>query len=490
MTDDSRVERVLRAAFAERVAGLEPPADLEHRVHHRHRIRVRLLVAAAAAGAVLVGVGVPAGLTTLRADAPPAAPTPGPPGPPRPSWSPPGPLPAGDPCIPVDDNLPPPVPADRLPRQTGVRGSLAADESLVDAALAAGWRGLRRKWLTGPPLTLDAGTLRVQFVERAGEGVLALVVASDADGRSRAAEWVVGRGRQLVPAGGTQGEAQDDGSARERGELYWGDDPLYVSSRQVCGRTFGVVLAPPDAAVQVAPAPRIGADTRPIYPPRAPLSLVGGLAVFPTAGPATTRVTLSQGRVTLASRVLNGTPGGFDPTALVSYADITRAVRAGGGAPDASLAKFLAEDAAAGLTTATADEVTGVRVPWGGPASGGRRVALVALTLPSGAAYVSAAIGTGASYGGFYQGLLPAGGLDGAVLAWQAEGLLTVVAPAAVRAEILLGNGTVLPVRLAGGGATVTVPGDVAAVQAYRADGGLLGRRAPGTGLVPLPQAG
>jgi hypothetical protein len=396
-----------------------------------------------------------------------------------------GPLPAGDPCVPAVRNLPPPVPADQLPRQTGVRGSLGGDESLVDAVLVAGWQGLQRKWMMDPRPTWDARTLRVQFVERAGEGVLALVAARDRTGQWRAAEWVVGRGRSLVPAGGHSRDTRDDRSARELGELYWGDDPLHVSSKRVCGRIFGVVLAPPDTTVRLAPGPRIGADARPIYPPRQSLSLVGGLAVFPAAAPVTTRVTLSRGGATLASRVLDLIPGGFDVLTLVSEAEIGRAVRAGGGAPDRSLVKFLTLHAAVEVETTIADDSTELRVPWGGPAPGGRRVALIALTLPSGAAYVAGVVGKGASYSGFYDGLLPAGGLDGALLTWQHGDMLTVVAPAAVRAEVLSGNGTVLPVRLAGGGVAVTVPGEVEVV---RADGSLLGQRTPGTGLIPLPR--
>ena len=485
-----RVERVLRAVFAEQASHRTPPVALVDRVRRHNRLRRRALVSAAASAAVLVAAGVPAGLSLVRADRPPADPVLRPPSltTPRPTPPPPGPRPAGDPCVPARSGLPAPVPADRLPRQTGVRGSLAGDESLVDAVLVAGWQGLR-SWPTESRPAWDARTLRVQFVERAGAGILALVVASDPAGR-RATEWVVGRGRWFVPDGGEVDRTRDDQSARELGELFWGEDPLYVSSHQVCGQTYGIVLAPPDATVRVAPAPRIGADARPVYPARRPVSLVGGLAVFPAAAPATTKITLSHGRDTLASRVLNLTPGGSYVTELTSGAEIGRAVRAGGGTPDRSLVTFLAQGAAMELAQTVAEVPTGLRVPWGGPVPGGRQAAMVALTLPSGAVYVQAAIGKGATYDGFYEGLLPAGRLGDAVLSWRYRDLLIVVAPAAARVEAVLPGGTVLPVRLVDGGVGVTVPGEVTAVRAYRADGSRLGESTPGTGLVLLPREG
>ena len=129
-----RAERVLREVLAEQADTVAPPADLTERARRRHRTRVRLLTAAAAAAAVLVGVGIPTGLTLVRADAPPARPAPSPSPPAR----------CEPPSDPVPDTRPTaaPVPADQLPRQTGVRGSLAGDRALVDAVLVAGWQGL------------------------------------------------------------------------------------------------------------------------------------------------------------------------------------------------------------------------------------------------------------------------------------------------------------------------------------------------------------
>jgi hypothetical protein len=428
---------------------------------------------------------VPAGLALVRAD-----PTPGPAAP-RPVWQDPGPPPAGDPCLPVPARgLPAPVPADQLPRQSGVRGSLGADEALVDRALVAAWQGFRVPWATEPAPAWDPRTLRVQFVERAGAGVLALVVASDPSGR-HASIWVVGRDQWLVPTGG-ETENSNDVPPGELGELFWGEDPLLVSSRQVCRRTYGVVLAPPDSTAALTSPVRIGPDGRPDRPPsRSTLPLVGGLAVFPAEAPATTRVAVSRpDGGTLADRALNLNAGGYDAATLVSDAQVAAAVAAGGGAPDRTLVRMLAQQAAGDLYQSVVGRVTAVRVPWGGPLPGGRHAALVALTLPSGAMYVNAAIRERSSYDGFYSGLLPAGQLDDTVLAWQhPDGTVVVVAPAAVRAEVVLADRSVRPVPLSDGGGSISVAGvEVTLVRAYRADGSPLAARVPGTGLIPLPR--
>ncbi|HEY6745888.1 MAG TPA: sigma factor [Mycobacteriales bacterium] len=220
-----------------------------------------------------------------------------------------------------------------------------------------------------------------------------------------------------------------------------------------------------------------------------------GLAVFPTGAVGREKVTVSRDGRTVAARQLNSDGGGpIDVRALVPDAEVARAVRDGGGTPDGTLAGTIARMAAADLAAATVDEPTGVRVPWGGPVTAGRRAVLVALTLPSGALYVDSAGTEGpdkyARYSGDYHGLLPAGGLDGAVLGFQnTDGLVVVVAPDAARAEVVLAGGGVLPVRLTGGGGGVVAPaGQATVIRAYRADGSLLGSRVPGTGLLPLPR--
>lgn len=146
---------------------------------------------------------------------------------------------------------------------------------------------------------------------------------------------------------------------------------------------------------------------------RTPVPLVDGLAVFPAQAPASTRVVVSRPGGGTVTRPLDREARGYDPATLVSAARIADAVRTGGGAPDKRLVTFLAEDAAGQLFQSVAGRVTGVRVPWGGPLPGGRQAALVALTLPSGAVHVSAAVRDGNTFDGFFTGLLPAGQLDG-----------------------------------------------------------------------------
>ena len=76
------------------------------------------------------------------------------------------------------------------------------------------------------------------------------------------------------------------------------------------------------------------------------------------------------------------------------------------------------------------------------------------------------------------------------MLSWQHDGIVTVVAPAAERAEVVLPDGTVLPVRLhGGGGAAVAVPGrvDATLVRAYPRGRPPAGPADAGTGLLPLP---
>jgi hypothetical protein len=221
---------------------------------------------------VLVGAGLPAGLTLVRADAPPAGPTPS----------------LTGSC--VSRTHPPPsasaVPASRLPRQTGVRGTLAGDQDLVDAVLVAGWQGLRAfnaelNRLDGHRRTLDVRTLRLRFVERAGPGVLALVTAADTTGQWQAAEWVVRENGQVRPSGSWGGIVSSEDFERRQGSLYSGDDPLLISSEQVCNVTYGVVLAPPDTTARLFRGPQFDADTHLDRPPPGVLSLARGLAVFP-----------------------------------------------------------------------------------------------------------------------------------------------------------------------------------------------------------------
>ncbi|HZB51449.1 MAG TPA: hypothetical protein VE547_20345, partial [Mycobacteriales bacterium] len=459
-----------------------PPVDLPERARRRHRTRVRLLTAAAAAAAVLVGIGVPAGLTLVRADAPPARPEPGP-------------SPAS--CEPLSRPQQPTasaVPADQLPRPTGVRGSLAGDRALVDAVLVAGWQGLRdsQEQLDKTPggrRTLDVRTLRLRFVERAGPGVLALVTAADTTGEWQAAQWVVRERGEVRPTGGPGGIVTDESFERRLGQLFSGEDPLLISTVDVCGGQYGVVLAPPDATARLSPPPTVGANARPVPAAARPLPLRDGLAVFPL--PTAAEVTVYRG----GSRVGSARVGtGLIQSADYPIAAIDRAIREAPGEVDDVLARSALPLQADHLQRAVPDPVTRVRILWGGRLRTGKPVLLAAFPLPSGATFVSAAEelpGTGSGYNTSYpyEGLLPAGRLDGTVLGWQSGQDVVLVAPRAVRAEVVLPGGAVLPVPLTEGGGRVTVPKGVQAqlLRAYAANGGLIDQRAPGTGLLPLP---
>jgi hypothetical protein len=336
----------------------------------------------------------------------------------------------------------------------------------------------------------------VVFVERASPGILALVIARDRTGEWQLAAHIVGRDRWLVPigVGGGLRSAEQEDLDRRLGQLQGGDDPLWITSEPMCGREFGVVLAAPDSTAVITPPPRIGADARSVPSPAVPLPLRhGGIAVFPTDPAAGSKVTVSQHGAVVAVRRLNASGSGpIDVDRLVPVAAIARAVREGAGTPGGDFARTVARMAAGDLAVAVADEPTGILVPWGGPVTDRRRALMVALTLPSGAVYVDVGVTDGpVKYtAGDYHGLLPAGQLGNTVLGWQLDdGLVVVVAPGAERTEVLLDDGSVLPVRLTDGGGGVAAPaGKARLIRAYRADGSLLGTRVPGTGLVPLPR--
>ena len=181
---------------------------------------------------------------------------------------------------------------------------------------------------------------------------------------------------------------------------------------------------------------------------------------------------------------------------LVPEDEIDRAVRAATGSPDRRLAGLVARSAVQDLLGATADEPTGLRLLWGDGLPGGLRSVVAALTLPSGAAYLqvgNSMTGTDSEYVMDFDGLVPAGGLDRPVLGFQARHnrFVVVVAPQATRAEIVLSTGSVLPVRLTGGGGAVGVPvGKATLIRAYRADRSLLGTADPAAPLAHLPRVG
>jgi hypothetical protein len=280
----------------------------------------------------------------------------------------------------------------------------------------------------------------------------------------------------------------DEDFERETGQLFSGDDPLLVTAVGVCGGLYGVVLAPSDATAALHTLPSIGADGRLVEPPARALPMRDGLAVFPIDSPQP-KVTVSRAGVQLASAVLLGT--GLGPAVRgLPKGEVERAAREAPGDADPGVVAAAVSMIDSYLERAVADRPTGVRVLWGGQLPNGSPVALAAVHLPSGADCIGNARAYRIrEYQSTLTGLLPAGRLDRTLVSWQDNDYVVVVARQATRAEVELPGGTVLPVPLIEGGGSVQVPKGVRAraVRAYAADGALIGKQAPGTGLLPLP---
>jgi hypothetical protein len=171
---------VLREVFAERVGGPVPTTDMYGAVLARHRRRRRRTMVVAGLAAVVVLGGALAVASGVRgSDRSLPAPTPT-----RPNPA------SCIPTVPPDPDappLPPAVPVSQLPRQDDVRGSLASNRAVVDAAAVAGWRGILgdEQRLAGSRTRhqMDKATFRLRFGERAGAGTLALATAADRTGK-------------------------------------------------------------------------------------------------------------------------------------------------------------------------------------------------------------------------------------------------------------------------------------------------------------------
>jgi hypothetical protein len=483
-------DEVLREVFAERVGERTPATDMYHAVlvrHRRHRRRTMIGAALAAVvvlgGVAVVATGVRGGDRSL-----PATPTPT-----RPA--------APTTCIPTippgpdTPTLPPAVPADQLPAQSGVRGSLAGDQAVVDAALVAGWQGLRdsNAQLPAPRKKLDPASLRVRFVERAGTGTLALVTAADEAGSWQAAQWVEGQGRTLVPVGGSSGITSPLDFERRSGQLFYGTDPLYISAAQVCGLTYGVVLAPAGTTATLTGPPHVDADARLVPPAARPVPLQNGLAVFPADLRGGPTVAISRDGTVLGRRALNAeleyaSPG--SRPAPPSAEQIDAAVRDGRGSPDRTLVERIVGWRFDSVDRSTNDGVTGVRVLWGGRDRGGHPWVLVALRLPSGAWYVSDGFSEQSNgFSSTNSGLLAADRLDDTLfVSGGARDVLLVAPKAAARVGLVLSTGEEVPVQLTDGGAVIPSPNGARPLRAraYDANGRVIASQALNDGLIPF----
>ena len=233
-------DEVLREVLAERADGITPDGDVYVAVlARRRRGRRRAVIGAGVAAAIVVG-GAAAAVPAVRgADRSLPAVTPSPTADPLTACVP--------PVLPGEKPPPAPVPVSQLPRQHDVRGSLAGNLAVTDAALVAGWQGilLNEGGLAGlgaktkgvTKHTMDRASLRLRFVERAGAGTVALATAADRTGRWQVATWVVGEGSTFRPTGGPSEQAS--ASDLEPAQRFYGDDPVFVSAYPVCGKIFG-----------------------------------------------------------------------------------------------------------------------------------------------------------------------------------------------------------------------------------------------------------
>ena len=473
-------DEVLRDVFAEQADGITPDGDVYGAVlARRRRHRRRVVIGAGVAAAIVVGAAAAAvpGVRGTDRSLPAATPTEDP-------------LTACvPPVLPGEKPPPPPVPVSQLPRQHDVRGSLAGDRAVADAALVAGWQGILLDEgglaALGGKHTMDPATIRLRFVERAGEGTVALATAADLTGRWQSATWVVGEGTTFRPTGGP-GE-QVSSIDPELAQRFYGDDPVYVSAYPVCGKIFGVVLAPPDATATLHEAPHIGPDARLVTGATRALPLIDGFAVFRTNGGAS-KVSISRGGMTLGTGSLNQFDGLAKPGPDPLKALIDKALKDAPPGTDADLVGSIVQLSRHDLRADTADPITGVRVLWAGSTNKGTPAAVVALTLPSGASYlVDMSEEPDGSSGGSGGGFVPAGQLDRILYAYgDRSGLIVVVPKGATRAEVQLAGGHVQQVPLRYGGAFVVTDGGAKPlkVRAFDKDGNLVAEQVPNEGLL------
>jgi hypothetical protein len=502
MNSDDRVAEAatkLRTLLADRAADVTPPIGLADGARARNRVRRRVLAATSAAAALVVGVGVPAGLSVARSSGPvvPAAPTAAATSGPNPQL-----------CLRSGFTNPQPsaaIPLPEFPRQTGVRGSLAGDAPLVRLVLATGWRAVvtqQRAFNSAERRTLDPRTLRLQFVERAGPGFVALVTVAATTGEWHDYSWVTGIGDQAIAAGG-EGTRAMPGDASIAGRMY-GADPLYVQSQVVCGQRYGVVLVPRDATATYSPGALLDADATVQRASGRPLPLRDGLALVPVDSFSSGEVIVRRGGAQLAvgtfGHSLSPSPAGSPEQ--ITHAMLTRAV-AGVPGQDLKVVAFRSLSTGSQIQN-LGNTVTAAKVLWAGadPATG-RMAALGELTLSGGARLVSGwaqyyVAPRRSSQSSSYTGFLPADRPDSYVYAWGAEygtgpGAArgaAMYAAGAVRAEVLVPGHPTLTPTLKDGGALVDLPSGVqpkdVTVRLYDASDHLLGERVPDQGLLQV----
>jgi len=469
--NESGVERALRTVLAERAAVVRPPEDLANRVIARRRRRGRrLAVVSVMVAMVLVAAGVPAGLRIWhRSAAHPAA----------------------------DD--------ERQPSRTPhVRGSLAGDTELLDAAV---------RLARNENHVVDPTTLHVVLAEQYQGNVVVLVVGQRPRDQVVAWFWVArpaGQQRLAVVDSGSSNERSIPGSTAQQFSAAQGQqylDPVHLLTFVRVGRTeLGVVVFPAGSSATLAAGTRLARDCTAAAARIEALPTPDGVAVFP-ASRWVDRVQVrdAAGRVILDRPILDA--GGTASSGLaaepVSGQDAWRYVQETVRGTLRPQYRPLAESVFGGLPSIDAvgelpRDYFGI---WVGPLPGHSTAALLAGThYPSGAVMLVGMTHApdGSGLEGFLSGCLPAGQLEHRVIAYRLPSLswskagsriqpLLVVGPAnTARAEVVFSNGSVVPVPLTEGGGFLDRPGTVTEVRAYDAAGALIDHRPLGGGLIDI----
>lgn len=439
----SDIESALKSVLSSQAAEVAPPTEVYAAVRRRHARRQRTILAGTVV-VLLTVVAVPV-LLLDRSSPPPALKTAG--------------------CA-VSGEAVPATDVPGLPvTQTGVRGSLGGDQELVRAAARVGYV----TEATGHGgAHFVAATTRVELLERVDGQVVGLVTVRDADRKNLGLAYVVG-----PDAAGLRGVGQGDTIAGTPITTPFPKGSSDIGAVLVCGRPYGVVVAPPGTAVRASWVTDIAASGEGVVTDTTVPLGADGSAVFPlTAANVHVRVPGNDALLSTGGELFGPPPDA-----------VARAVAAAptSGDPDPTTVGAIV----AGQPDVVPVPQSGLRVLWACE-SGGLTVAIAATRLPSGAYYVWAgsAVGTDGSPDG-WSGILPAGGLDRALLAWslsQRPGRPVVVWSARGGSQVTFTPGGATDLLLRGG--AIRSPGE--GIRRVTVPG--VGDQSVSGGLLPMPR--
>jgi hypothetical protein len=448
-------ERELRELMRARVGALTPPVAVYAAVRSRRRRATRRALVAAAMAVSAVLASIPVGYRLL------AAPT---------TRSRPPATDSGDPAV---------------------RGSLAGDSRLLAEALLVARQDLSSR-PDGLRPALDPATIRPIYAEQSDGTVIVLVV-----GEQPGQDWielgVLGRGPgastlQVLGWDGGLGQAGDDGYIR-LGEQY-AEPSWIVRGVTIAGRSFGVVIVPPEARAALVRNLTLTASCL-IQGQDEPIRLTDGTALFPVPAGETTRVRVVDGA---GQQRIDLELAHHRPTSVTPPSDTQLNAAIDGARGQVADRDAVVQAFKAGLLY-YGNQPQSYAVLWAGRLPGSQRpAALLAERLAGGVSYVSEVntLSPG-QYGSDLGGCLPDPDPARRVLAWRIGGhddapLVVVAPPQAVRATVGFTDGASAPLPLAEGIGILPRAGRVGVVQAYDAAGNLLDQRPPGGGLIkPSP---